>query len=72
MYILLNTAGKEETQEDKLRSTVAQMEYRHQIHQWVEKGVPFTTHLYVPETHPLTRATFHEREDEGHVFKVCM
>ena len=62
--------GKEETKDNKLRSIVAQMEYRHQIHQWVEKGVPFSTHLYVPEVHPLTRATFHDREDEGHVFKV--
>ena len=25
---------------------------------------------YVPEVHPLTKTDFHEREDEGHLFKV--
>ena len=68
--IHLTPKGKEETRADKLRSIVAQMEYSYQIHKWVEKGVPFSTNLYVPETHPLTLAQFHEREDERHVFKV--
>ena len=70
----INTAticlGKKETRADKLRSIVAQMEYSYQIRKWTDSNVPFTTHLYIPETHPLTRATFHECEDEGHVFKV--
>ena len=47
---------------------MAQIEYSYQIHKWVEKGVPFSTNLYVPETHLLTLAQFHGREDEGHVF----
>jgi len=38
---------------------------------WVSKGVPFNKHLYVPEIHPITGMEFCEREDEGHVFKVC-
>lgn len=46
------------------------MEFNHQVNHWAEKGVPFKTHLYVPEIHPVTQTQFHEREDEGHVFKV--
>ena len=34
------------------------------------KGVPFRSHLHVPEVHPLTGMMFCEREDEGHVLKV--
>ena len=37
---------------------------------WNAKGVPFQTFMYVPEVHPLSHKEFHEREDEGHVFKV--
>ena len=51
------------------------MEFSYQVTQWAERGVPFKTHLYVPEVHPVTQENFHEREDEGHVFKVystCM
>ena len=32
--------------------------------------MPFRSHIYVPEIHPVTECEFHEREDEGHVFKV--
>lgn len=32
--------------------------------------MPFRTYMYVPEIHPFTKKEFHEREDEGHVFKV--
>ena len=39
--------------------------------EWEKKGVPFRSHVYVPEIHPLTGVPFHEREDEAHVFKVC-
>ena len=39
-------------------------------HTGVGEGVPFSTHIYVPETHPVTNMPFHEREDEGHVCKV--
>ena len=46
------------------------MEYTHNIEYWEKRGVPFRTHMYVPEVHPITLGTFHEREDEGHVFKV--
>ena len=56
----------------KLRSVIGQMEYAHEIHVWdSERGIPFRTHMYVPEKHPMTQRDFHEREDEGHVFKVC-
>ena len=46
------------------------MEFSHQVNHWAEKDVLFKTHLYVPELHPVTQTRFHEREDEGHVFKV--
>lgn len=36
------------------------------------RGIPFRTHLHVPEAHPDTGTVFLEREDEGHVLKVTM
>ena len=63
--------GKDETKPAMLRSILAQMEYQYRIcYYHDEKGVPFRTHLYVPEAHPDTGQGFREREDEGHVFKV--
>ena len=56
---------------EKLRSILAQLEYKHQVMSWVSKGVPFNKHLYVPEVHPITGLGFCEREDEGHILKVC-
>ena len=50
-----------------LRSILAQLEYRHQICTWDEKGVPFRTYMYVPEVHKVTNSVFHEREDFAHV-----
>ena len=64
--------GKDETKAEKLRSILAQLEYRHQINSWQMKGVPFKDHLYVPEIHPITGVGFCEREDDGHVFKVYL
>ena len=55
-----------------MRSVLAQLEFAHNIKSWDEQGVPFRTHLYVPEVHPLTGVEFCEREDEGHVFKVSL
>lgn len=67
----VSKTGKSETHADKLRSIIAQMEFSYQVCRWNdEEGVPFRTHLYVPEKHPITKQYFHEREDEGHVFKV--
>lgn len=62
--------GVDETKADKLRSILAQLDYQQQIIAWEDKGVPFRSHIYVPEIHPVTECEFHEREDEGHVFKV--
>lgn len=61
--------GKQESKLEKLKSILAQLEYKHQVMLWVSKGVP-NNHLYVPEAHPMTGLGFCEREDEGHVFKV--
>ena len=55
---------------EKLRSFLAQLQYSHDIAEWEKKGVPFRSHIYVPEIHSLTGTHFHEREDEAHVFKV--
>ena len=62
--------GEDETFGDKLRSVLAQMEFKYIIRSWDSKGVPFQTYMYVPEIHPILSKEFHEREDEGHVFKV--
>lgn len=41
------------------------------VRSWDEQGVPFLAYLYVPGKHPEVGSVFHEREDEGHVYKVC-
>ena len=63
-------AGKTETEVEMPRSILAQLHYHHEIMEWERRGVPFRSHMYVPEDHPLTNMPFHEREDEAHVFKV--
>lgn len=63
-------AGKTEERVDMLRSILAQMEFHYRVCKWDSEGVPFRTHLYVPEVHSITKEYFLEREDEGHVFKV--
>ena len=67
---MYTASGKTETIEDQLRSILAQLEFTHQIFEFESQGVPFRTHLYVPEVHPLTGTSFCEREDEAHVLKV--
>jgi len=62
--------GKSESYTQKLRSILAQFEFAHEVREWQAKGVPFQTHLYVPEIHPVTQMPFCEREDEAHVLKV--
>lgn len=64
-------ADKTESRTDMLRSILAQLDFTYQVNLWQSKGVPFKDHLYVPEIHPDTGMEFCEREDEGHVFKVC-
>lgn len=59
--------GQEETTLEKLRSILAQLEYRYLVEHLEMKGVPFRSHLHV---HPLTGLMFCECEDEGHVLKV--
>jgi hypothetical protein len=64
--------GKEETQVEMFRSVLAQLEFTYIVQKYDASGVPFTTHLHVPEVHPLTGSIFYEREDEGHVLKrIC-
>ena len=62
--------GKTESQTDKLKSIVAQLEFCFTIDDWEKKGVQFRTYMYVPEVHPITNNVFCEREDEAHVLKV--
>ena len=69
----LITAGKTESLVDKLRSIIAQLEFRFIIDEWETKGVPFQIYLYVPEIHPITNVKFFcEREDEAHLLKVIL
>ena len=70
MYSLSIYPGKTEGLKEKVRSILAQFEFQYRIRQWEEKGVPFRTYLYVPETHPESNCGFCEREDEAHVLKV--
>ena len=72
MHVWYLYAGKSETLDQKLKSILAQFEFAYQIQYWEGEGVPFKTHLHVPERHPVTGYLFCEREDEGHVFKVCL
>lgn len=64
------TTGKTESLIDMARSILAQLHYNYEILEWEKKGVPFRSHIYVPEVHPTTKCPFHEREDEAHIFKV--
>ena len=64
--------GKDKSKVEKLRSILAQLEYKYQINLWQSKGVPFKNHLYVPEVHPVTGLDFCEREDEAHALKVSL
>ena len=70
IHYALYLLGKTEDLTDKLRSILAQMEYTYRVRYWDSLGVPFRSHFYVPEKHPITDDVFHEREDDGHVLKV--
>ena len=52
-----------------LRSELAQLDYTYQINHWDTLGVPFKTHLHVPEQYPDTSSVFCEWEDEGMCLK---
>ena len=67
-YVPLLT-GKAEGLTDKLRSIIAQFEFKQTLKKWEERGVNFRLYLYVPELYPETGD---EREDEAHVLKVCV
>lgn len=54
----------------KLRSILAQAEFKQQVYSWDNAGVPFRSKLYVPENHPESGELFMEREDEAHLIKV--
>ena len=43
---------------EKLKSILAQLEFRYNLMQWEEKGVNFSQHLYVPEIHPYSGDVF--------------
>jgi hypothetical protein len=61
--------GQTETFCMKMRSLLAQYEYRRRIIEWDGMGVPFRSHFYVPEINKITNEPFHDREDEGHMLK---
>lgn len=49
---------KNETEIDMVRSTLVQLEYQYFTESWEGKGVPFKSHLHVPEVHPTTETLF--------------
>ena len=61
------TTGEAETITDKMRSILAQLEFKCQILKWERKGVPFRQHIYAPEIHPVSKEVLCEMEDEAHV-----
>ena len=65
----LFSTGESETFPDLMRSILAQFKYSYQVCKWDKQGVPFQQCMYVPEVHPQTSTSFHEREDEAHVFE---
>ena len=62
----IHPLGLTESQDDELRSVLAQAHYTHVI--WQEKG--FQTHCYVPEVEGLPGKVFHERKDHAHLLKI--
>ena len=62
--------GKSETVVEKLKSVLSQLYYKYLILRYEAKGVKFRSHQYVPDIHPITKTEFHDREDEGHVYKI--
>lgn len=68
-YVLYFNIPESETPTETLRSLLAQLEFKYEICKWERLGVPFKTHLYVPETDPITGAEFHDREDHNHVHR---
>ena len=68
--VIPNIERQQETKEDKLRSILSQLEYKYQVIQHDCNGIPYRTHIYVPEIYPITLMEFHEREDDAHVLKV--
>ena len=67
----LTYTGHDKGLADKLRSILAQFQFKYEVELYAMKGILFNTYLYVPEEHPETKATFYEREDKAHLIKVC-
>lgn len=53
-----------------LKSILAQFEFTAVVKQYAHEGIPFDSHLHVPEVHEYTGTVVCQREDEGHLFKV--
>ena len=59
-----------ESEQDSLRSMLAQMKFQLAVKRYKEKGVNFVEHLYVPEVDATTGQHFLSREDHNNVLKV--
>ena len=69
MSILL---GVKEDFADEARSVLAQLDFRHRVQEISSRGIPFREHLHVPEVSKYTGQVLCNRENEGHIFKVCL
>lgn len=54
---------------DTLRSIAATLFYRASVEEWKEKGIDFSTYVYIPEVDPTTNTVHHDRADHGHLLK---
>ena len=41
------------------------------VREYSSKGIAFDKNLHIPETSSITGSIICQREDEGHIFKVC-
>ena len=48
-YSIIEIIGKTEDKLCMLRSILAQLHYKYEVLEWEKKGVPFRSHIYVPE-----------------------
>ena len=56
---------------DKLQSIAATCKFRATVDYWKERGVDFSTYLYIPEVDPVTGEERHDRGDHNHLFRYA-
>ena len=70
--ICITTGKSESITDNRMRSILAQLEFKYRILERERQGVPFREYIYVPKIHPVTQQVYFETEDEPHVFNICV